>query len=128
MAVDRLFVYGTLRPGEAAHALLAPHITSSRSATIAGALFAFAEGHPGALSGPGGRIAGDVVDLIDADRAFAALDPYEGPEFARQIVEVTLADGEHMPAWCYVLADDALAAAAAPIPGGDWTAYRRSAR
>ena len=123
--VDRLFVYGTLRSGQAARSLIANHVVAAEPASARGQMFALADGYPGFLPGPEGRVVGEVMTLSDLAAAFALLDAYEGEDFTRALHEVQLADGTVLWAWCYVLSSPSLAEEGEPIPGGDWAAYLR---
>lgn len=124
-AGDRLFVYGTLRAGEAARALVAAHVARSVPGTIRGAMYAFPMGYPGLVDGDG-RVRGELLWLADLDAALPLLDDYEGEDFARVERTVELADGTRLTAWCYVLSDPSSvsAAGAVAVPGGDWIDYR----
>jgi gamma-glutamylcyclotransferase (GGCT)/AIG2-like uncharacterized protein YtfP len=116
---DRLFVYGTLRPGQNAYDLLAPHVRDVRPATATGTMLAF-ETYPGLVDGDT-AIVGDVVTLIDPDAAFARLDAYEGDEFRRVLVDIQV-DGAPARAWCYLLVDPD-PAGATPVRSGDWARH-----
>jgi len=123
--VNRLFVYGTLRAGQAARSLIADHVVSAEPATARGRMFALPDGYPGFMPGPDGRVVGELMTLSDLAAAFALLDAYEGEEFQRALQEVELGDGRVLWAWCYVLASPELAEEGEPIPGGDWDAHLR---
>lgn len=123
--VDRLFVYGSLRTGQAARSLIANHVVESRPASADGRMFALPDGYPGFLPGGGSRVVGELMTLRDLAPAFALLDAYEGEEFNRALQPVTMEDGDTVWAWCYVLASANLAEGAELIPGGDWAEYLR---
>lgn len=125
--VDRLFVYGTLRSGSAANAMLVPHQQSSEPATTSGRIVAFEDGYPGLIDDSEATVVGELVTLRDLAPAFALLDAYEGKDFARVLRTVTLASGQKVEAWCYVLAQPELAASAVPIADGDWMRYAKGA-
>lgn len=120
--VDRLFVYGTLRAGQPARSLIADHVARSAPATSTGALIAF-EDYPGVVEEVQGTVAGELVWLTDLAAAFALLDAYEGDDFVRILKRCRLEDGAEEWAWCYVLADQRLAAAGTPVPHGDWARW-----
>lgn len=126
--VNRLFVYGTLRSGQAARSLIANHVLSAEPASARGRMVALPDGYPGFLPGPEGRVVGELMTLSDLAAAFALLDAYEGDEFTRSLQEVERGDGQREWAWCYVLASPALAEEGEPIPGGDWDEYLRRGR
>ena len=123
--VNRLFVYGTLRSGQAARSLIADHVLAAVPATAPGRMFALPDGYPGFLPGTDGRVVGEMMTLSDLAAAFALLDAYEGEDFTRSLQEVELGDGTTVWAWCYVLRSPALAEEGEPIPGGDWAEYLR---
>jgi len=122
--VDRLFVYGSLRAGQAARSLIADHVVASQPATIHGQIYALADSFPGYLPGKTGIVIGEVLVLSDLAAAFALLDAYEGEEFIRRLQEATLVgDGTRVWAWCYLLASPDLAEGADLIATGDWAKY-----
>ena len=123
--MDRLFVYGSLRTGQAARSLIANHVVGSTPATAEGRMFALPDGYPGLLPGGGTWVTGELMTLRDLAPAFALLDAYEGEEFHRALQRIRLPDGSTVWAWCYVLANAALAEGAELIPGGDWAEYLR---
>jgi gamma-glutamylcyclotransferase (GGCT)/AIG2-like uncharacterized protein YtfP len=123
--VNRLFVYGTLRSGQAARSLIADHVLAAVPATARGRMFALADGYPGFLPDTDGRVVGEMMTLSELAAAFALLDAYEGEDFIRSLQQVELGDGTTVWAWCYVLRSPALAEEAEPIPGGDWAEYLR---
>ncbi len=121
--LDRLFVYGTLRNGQTARSLIANQITGAESATTTGAMFAFPMGYPGYIEDGPGIIRGEVLWLTELAATFALLDAFEGSDFARMIRQVTLATGELVWAWIYVLSDPEAAKHGTPIEDGDWVRY-----
>jgi gamma-glutamylcyclotransferase (GGCT)/AIG2-like uncharacterized protein YtfP len=123
--VKRLFVYGTLRSGQPARSLIADHVLAAEPASARGRMFALADGYPGFLPGPEGRVVGEVMTLSDLAAAFALLDAYEGDDFTRALEEIELGDGKLTWAWCYVLSSPSLADEGELIPGGDWSAHLR---
>ena len=123
--VNRLFVYGTLRSGQAARSLIADSVLAAVPATARGRMFALPDGYPGFLPGTDGRVVGEMMTLSDLAAAFALLVAYEGEDFTRSLQEVELGDGTTVWAWCYVLRSPALAEEGEPIPGGDWAEYLR---
>ena len=120
--MDRLFVYGTLRPGQRAWHLLAPHARADAPAWCAGTMVAFDAGYPGVVLPGTTRIVGELVELVDPAAAFAVLDAYEGEEFTRVRATVDRAEGR-CEAWIYVLSDAALVQHGTPVEGGDWARH-----
>ena len=120
--VDRLFVYGSLRTGESARALVEPYVRDCEPATVRGAMFALAAGYPGVVLDAGGSIIrGELIGLRDLAEALRVLDDYEGSDYERVMVEAEHVGGPSW-AWVYVLADPGLAALGTPVPGGEWSA------
>ena len=126
-----LFVYGTLMPGQAAYALLAPHVLDARPAWTAGRLYLLPAGYPGLVDRPDGRVHGQVLTLSEP-APWGPLDDYEGYDaedplrslYVRR-VRVVLVDGSPQPAHCYVIDQEAeggiIAAGAQVVPGGRWS-------
>lgn len=102
-----LFVYGTLKRSSRGtpHELLggARFLTTG---SISGELYDLGS-YPGVYrnGASGQRVFGELFALSEstADRSLKALDRYEGREFARKRVYVTLPDGGRRMAWAYVL-------------------------
>ncbi|MCG8917446.1 gamma-glutamylcyclotransferase [Actinokineospora sp. PR83] len=93
----RLFVYGTLQPGAPMWPLLAGVACGEpRPGRLAGSLYDTGLGYPALRLGDGPGVSGWTVPLR-AGVSLAALDEYEGPEYARVRVVV---DGAW--AWTYV--------------------------
>jgi gamma-glutamylaminecyclotransferase len=105
---ERLFVYGTLRPAALSHApthIQAAMQTSARfvgAGSVAGALH-MVSWYPGLIEAGDGRVIGDVYAL-DAT-LLNALDVYEGAEYARSLIKVSLDDGRDLEAWTYFYVD-----------------------
>ncbi|MBK9035383.1 MAG: gamma-glutamylcyclotransferase [Myxococcales bacterium] len=120
--VDRLFVYGTLRTGQTARAIVAAHLVGGVSATTRGSLYAFPGDYPGVVPDDGGVIVGELLQLRDLASALPLLDAFEGDEFMRMLTEVTTADGGTW-AWIYVLVSPELARHGRRLEHGDWARY-----
>ncbi len=120
-ALDRLFVYGTLRSGHSSRRMLDDFVRTCQPARCRGTLYAFASGYPGLVLDGDTVIVGELVELDDVEKALRLLDAYEGDEFSRIQCDVEGAGGIER-AWAYVLADPASASEATLIPGGDWAA------
>ena len=122
--LDRLFVYGTMRQGQTARALIANQITHCVPAHTGGSIYAFPMGYPGFCEGDGsGKVAGEVLWLTDLAATFGLLDAYEGNDFARVIKQVTLSTGEEVWTWIYTLADPGAVKHGTLIPDGNWVRY-----
>ena len=102
-----LFVYGTLKRSQKGmpHSLMRQARFLSR-ASMSGSLYDLGP-YPGVFrnSAGGGRVFGELYELPHhtGPRALQALDEYEGPEFRRRRVLVTLRGGRRRVAWTYVL-------------------------
>lgn len=122
--LDRLFVYGTMRQGQTARALIANQIARSVRAHTRGAIYAFPMGYPGYADDDAGlRVEGEVVWLTELAATFGLLDAYEGADFARVLKQVTLETGEELWTWIYVLSDPGAIKHGTRIPHGDWVRY-----
>jgi gamma-glutamylcyclotransferase (GGCT)/AIG2-like uncharacterized protein YtfP len=81
-----LFVYGTLKPGEAYFATYCqPHVAATQPAQVQGRLYHLPMGYP-ALTDEAGWVTGTLLHLRDA-AALVAMDAFEGYETARSPVE-----------------------------------------
>lgn len=112
----KLFVYGTLRRGEAAHGLLqgAPLVASVWSEPV----YRLVDlgGYPALVDGGSARVRGEIYE-IDAS-ALVGLDAYEDCPALYQRVERRIAGHEVV---VYVL-DGERVAALPDVIGGDWCA------
>ncbi len=95
-ATSRLFVYGTLMPGEERWPLLEPLVApgAPEAATAAGCLYRTPYGWPAAVFGQAaaGTVPGLVVALRDPGRALPVLDEIEGAGaglFERRVIATT---------------------------------------
>ncbi len=81
----RLFVYGTLAPGNVAWSVLEPWVIGDPGPdAVAGRLYDTGRGYPAATFAPGADLVhGSVVVLGRPHAALVALDRYEGDEYAR---------------------------------------------
>ena len=122
-ALDRLFVYGTIRQGQTARSLVQPSVTRCVKASTGGQIYAFPMGYPGYVEGEG-RVLGEVLWLSQLAATFALLDAYEGADFVRVIRQVTTEADEALWAWIYVLADPGTIKLGTRIADGDWVRYR----
>jgi gamma-glutamylcyclotransferase (GGCT)/AIG2-like uncharacterized protein YtfP len=132
MSQGLIFVYGSLRgdapagsrprAGAEAQALLAAGADLVGAATMAGKLYAVAW-YPGFAPGRGGKVHGEVWRMRDARGTLAALDEYEGAEYARERRSAKLADGSRVTAWVYRFTGDA--ERALPIASGDFLDWVR---
>jgi gamma-glutamylcyclotransferase (GGCT)/AIG2-like uncharacterized protein YtfP len=113
----RLFVYGTLAPGEESWARLEPHVSESTPATAAGRLYDTGRGYPGAVFGAGPGVVHGWICEID-DRVLGALDAFEGDEYER--ITVRCDDGSDALAYHWVAPLDGCTC----IESGNWFAHR----
>ncbi|MEU5207922.1 gamma-glutamylcyclotransferase family protein [Streptomyces sp. NPDC020742] len=127
------FVYGTLRPGEANHALLRGRTAHEEPARIGGALLYDGPGYPYAVAGPTDAVVhGALVRprAADYDRVRADLDRLEGHTpgapgnlYERVATDAVCPDGRTVRAWVYLAAEPLatrLRTAGTPIEGGHW--------
>ena len=128
-AVDRLFVYSTLRRGQTARSLIANHIARCVPASTVGAIYAFPMGYAGFVDADDPcRVIGEVLWLTDLPATFGLLDAYEGDEFVRVLKQAVLDTGEAVWTWIYVLADPDTARHGTLIDHGDWERFAREQR
>ena len=91
----RLFVYGTLMPGQPAWPVLAPYAASSRPATAPGRVWDTGRGFPAVRFGGAGPVPGILVEL-EADRvaeALEVLDRFEDEGRLYRRIEVVTSGG-----------------------------------
>ena len=102
-----LFVYGTLRRSSSAHSLLRD-AQFVANASIKGRLLDLGE-YPALVRErrDAGKVRGELYALPDnATGLLRELDRYEGSEFVRRRVFVTLRNGKRKGAWTYMLRSD----------------------
>ena len=120
---DRLFVYGTLRPGDVRWTILERFVADAGvDDTTTGQLFDTGCGYPAALFGGDGTISGRTYRLRAEvlDEALAVLDDEEGSvRGLYRRVAITTGNGESAWAYSYGAGLDLT-----PIPSGDW--FRRA--
>lgn len=99
VSAGRLFVYGTLMPGQPRWPALLPYAASWRPATAPGRMWDTGHGYPAVRFGPGGSaVPGVVVDLL-SDRlaeAVAAMDHVEDVGILYRRVDVVTSSGPAM--------------------------------
>jgi gamma-glutamylcyclotransferase (GGCT)/AIG2-like uncharacterized protein YtfP len=128
---EHLFVYGTLMPGNPAHALLAPHVEEARPAWTPGRLYGLPAGYPGLVDRAEGQVHGLLLTLR-APVPWTALDEYEGYDVEDPLRSLYLrrlrpvhAEDERLEAYCYVMPESAeagiIAAGARVLASGRWT-------
>jgi gamma-glutamylcyclotransferase (GGCT)/AIG2-like uncharacterized protein YtfP len=100
---SHLFVYGTLMRvfGHPMHGVLRRYAKRVDEAVMEGKLYDLGS-YPGAVACEGHEVRGELYEIVDARRLFAALDRYEGSEYLRTVVEVKMRGGEKRPAWVYL--------------------------
>jgi gamma-glutamylcyclotransferase (GGCT)/AIG2-like uncharacterized protein YtfP len=105
-SVRHLFVYGTLRRGNAnLYAwLLARGSNFVGVARVRGRLYRFKRYRAIRLDPKGAAsVPGEIYLLRDPRRLFFALDRYEGAEFHRVLTEAIFPDASRLPCWVYEL-------------------------
>jgi gamma-glutamylcyclotransferase (GGCT)/AIG2-like uncharacterized protein YtfP len=90
-ADTRLAVYGTLRPGESNHAMLDGVPGMWAEGTVQGVRF-MAKGYPAFRPGDG-QVPVSVLTSPQLPEHWARLDEFEGDDYRRILVPVTLAGG-----------------------------------
>jgi len=123
-ALDRLFVYATLRQGQTARSLIAHQIRKSANATTTGSIYVFPMGYGGFIEAEEPmRVVGELLWLSELPATLGLLDAYEGAEFVRVIRQVRLETGESVWSWIYALADPEAIKHGTRIDHGDWVRY-----
>jgi len=80
----RLFVYGTLRPGDRAWRLIEPMVgPGRRRAHVRGTLYDTGRGYPALSPAGDGEVSGWLLDLRTPSTTLATVDLYEGGEYRR---------------------------------------------
>ena len=101
VANTRLAAYGTLQPGESNHAMLADVPGTWVTGTVEGVRFV-ANGYPAFVPRPGnGHVPVSVLTSDALPEHWARLDDFEGVDYRRIIVPVTLASGGILEANLY---------------------------
>jgi gamma-glutamylcyclotransferase (GGCT)/AIG2-like uncharacterized protein YtfP len=97
---DRVFVYGTLRPGDVAWWRIAPHVVDEPRVTrLPGTLYDTGLGYPALHPEPtGDPVPGWTLRLRSPARALAELDEYEGACYRR----VRVVDSTGRLCWTYL--------------------------
>lgn len=118
---ERLFVYGTLRPGDCRWALLEPYVSDDGiEDTVAGTLYDTGLDYPAAVFGGSGRIRGIHFGLSEStrDEALRELDIVEDTVdgLYRRVI-LTTTSGTQVWAYEYGSGLDLTV-----IPSGDWFA------
>ena len=101
---DHLFVYGTLRiDWHPMHLFLAQHAELIGMGKFRGKLYNLGR-YPGAVVSKkaSDQVIGQVYALRESEKTLSALDRYEGPEFHRQKVAITLVSGRKLISWIYL--------------------------
>ena len=131
MVCDLIFVYGTLRASvrpDVHGRFLGERAEWIGEGSVAGLLWRvswYPAMTPSQL--PTDRVIGEVYRLADPGLMMAALDEFEvcdlenpsEAEYSRSLVEVTLADGASVTAWCYSFLGKT--AGLMRIPSGDFS-------
>ncbi len=111
--LERLFVYGTLRPGESNEKLLADIPGKWRNASITGILFpsgyGATEGYPVLVPDENGQlIHGQVLEANFTETEWKTLDDFETAAYDRVLNTVVTKNGERLSAFVYILNQDDL--------------------
>lgn len=106
--VQRLFVYGTLAPGEKNHHLLAGLDGKWEEATVKGYRhetgWGCTEGFPGlVLDLEGETVQGFLFTSKELGTCWRELDEFEGEEYCRVMAVVQTPQGEEIEAFVYVV-------------------------
>ncbi|MDO4440755.1 MAG: gamma-glutamylcyclotransferase family protein [Moraxella sp.] len=108
--VEHLFVYGTLAPNRPNHHIMTPIDGTWQVATTKGYLHAqgwgVTQGYPALIPDEQGEVVhGFVFSSDKLCEHWQRLDAFEGVEYQRKPIVVTLTDGQTLTAFVYALAD-----------------------
>ncbi|PSJ27780.1 hypothetical protein B7P34_15655 [Streptosporangium nondiastaticum] len=129
-----VFVYGTLRPGQANHGrYLRGRTVAEEPARLRGAVLFEGPGYPYAVAEPGGEVRGELVRVAPGAYAavLASLDELEGcaadgtGELYVRVVRPVLTEGAEgaVRAWVYLAAERTarrLRVSGTRVAGGSW--------
>jgi len=122
--LQKVFVYGTLLPGEANHHIVVPYLLDARPGAVRGSLYDYGP-YPGLVLDGEGLVAGAWLTV--QDEALAPMDELEGyygpgqdNEYDR--VLVTDAFDPELSGWVYVWNDSL---GCPRIPDGSWRNHVR---
>ena len=106
--MERLFVYGTLVPGQANHNVLEPIPGDWEPATLRGNLknegWGSEMGCPGIVPcDDGDEVDGYILCSEVLSKHWSMLDEFEGSGYSRQLVKVKIQSGEFVDAYVYAL-------------------------
>lgn len=109
--MNRLFVYGTLAPGEPNEHVLADLGGTWEPASIRGTLHAegwgAALGYPVVMLDEAGEVVnGQLFTSPDLTEYWSELDEFEGAAYKREITTVKLADNSESSAFVYVFSQE----------------------
>lgn len=117
---ERVFVYGTLRPGRASARLLGEAGTGAVPAVLPDhALHSRGLPYPFAVPEAGSAVVGDLVEIPDG-RLLGLLDEYEGSDYVRARVVVE-AGGAEVEAWAYLAAPHVTLGPGSRESSGEWS-------
>lgn len=109
----RLFVYGTLAPGESNHDLIEKIDGTWQEGSVVGVLYPSGRGPTAGypvidLEKTGTPVKGALFTSCELADHWHELDTYEGAGYKRVKTTVTVADGSETEAFLYVLDHDSL--------------------
>ncbi len=112
-----VFVYGTLRKGGSNHFRMATAELAGEG-RIAGRMYRISW-YPALVTGGEGSVRGELYTV--PDEHLQALDQFEGPDYRRRKVSVSIVSGEETSAWVWEWTGTLEDAEA--IDGDDWLAF-----
>lgn len=106
--MNRLFIYGTLAPGKQNHDVLSGLSGEWEEATVKGTLVdeGWGSGHgcPGLIpSRDASKVQGYLFTSNDLPENWDMLDTFEGSDYNREVVTVTLSSGVELDAYVYAV-------------------------
>ena len=104
--IERLFVYGTLAPGEENHHWMEPLNGHWETATAPGRVAIQTQGvHTGLpcfIPSDVDSVEGMIFSSEELGKIWEKLDEFEGSDYGRQLISVTTAKGFKVDAYVYV--------------------------
>ena len=106
--MERLFVYGSLAPGQVNHNVLESICGNWEVATLKGNLvdegWGFEMGYPGIIpSNDGEEVKGWIFSSDNLSEHWPMLDEFEGSEYSREVVKVKNESDKYIDAYVYAL-------------------------
>lgn len=133
MAVEHIFVYGTLMTGMSNHYLIEKYARNITMGLIRGSLYHLEEGYPALVDGAS-EVRGEIVAIDNMQCALPVLDELEGylgpgnPDnlYKRVIRQALGVDGKPVVVFVYIWAQpEHLSVIGQYVTGGCWRSFQK---